>query len=86
MFYWNNALPFDLWWRKEYKVSWGSKEHLATSFFIQFWEWVEAQSIKEVIKKKGDDEIDELSDVKIIKMTDDEIDEEFDNLDISKLE
>jgi len=86
MFYWNNALPIDLWWRKQCKVSWGSKEHRATSFFIQFWEWIESKSIKEAISKKDEMEIDELSDNKIISMSQEEIDNEFENLDITKLD
>lgn len=92
MFYWNNALPIDLWWRREHKIAWSSKEHRAISFLQQMWEWLESESIKVMIEKRrnefsktGDEEIDSIGNDKIISMSQKDIDDEFDSLDIEKL-
>ena len=87
---WNNQYPLDRWWRKRYGVAFGSPEHLQTSFINQIIEYKEDDYFEKLKAEKADRELAELngqslkSGNKEIKMTEKEVDEEFDNLDLSK--
>ena len=90
MTYWNNALYFDVWWRKKYNVSWGSKEHKEVSFQVQLWEYLEQQIIDKAIDdydpEAENEMIEEISGNsskrKIVSLTQKEIEAEFDNINL----
>ncbi len=49
---WNNRFPLDRWWRKKYNVSYLSEEHRKSTFFNQYFEYLEDESYKEYFDKK----------------------------------
>lgn len=79
--HWDNALPFDLWWRKKHNIAFNSSAHKEVSFFDQVFEY------KEHLMLKRDLETDEFTkDEMKYNMSQKEIDEEFENLDLKDYE
>lgn len=80
---WNNTFPVDLWWRSRHNIAFGSDQHLDSSFPDQLFEYVEESLMKGVDTK--DEYIPGSGDIfkKKIK-TQDEIDKEFDDIDLSE--
>ena len=85
---WNNKFPIDLWWRKRYGVSFGSEKHRAMTHLQMYIDYIEEQKLNTLIKEREENQInDEFEDNtkgEVVKMTKKEIDEEFDNLDLTK--
>lgn len=73
---WNNNFPLDYWWRNKYKIPYGSEAHKEMSFIDMYFEYLEDKMLKELSEKKNEQNISKVSQK--------EIDQDFDNLDLSK--
>lgn len=94
IFNWHN-FPFDYWWRKKYKVPFGSVAHREMNFIDMYIEYREEFLLKKAVdefeQSISDEEDKKLglkdgSDKKVVKMTKQEIDEDFENLDLSQFD
>ena len=85
IFRWDEYI-IDYWWRKKYNVAFGSSIHREMNFIDMLIEYREQiQMIRaNRIKEKEELSIGEEDD-NVVQMTDEEIDEEYENLDLSKL-
>lgn len=89
---WNEQYPLDRWWRKRYNIPFGSPEHLKTSFIDQVIEFGEDEYFEKLKAEKEAKELEEINGKslgagkhkQVIEMTKQEIDDEFENLDLSK--
>lgn len=86
---WNNQYPLDYYWRKKYNIPFGSEEHKNITFLEQTIDYEEDVMIKEYEKSlKKDDQVSDsmplVEGKRIVTMSQTEIDDEFDNLDLSK--
>src|ERR1044072_1196150 len=86
--FWNVKYPIDLIWRLHNNVQFGSTEHKSMDFLSMLFSLMQDHDIAEYKKSKEskDDEYsDELSEVyktkDIVKMSKEEVDNEFENLD-----
>ena len=92
--HWNNKHPLDRWWRKKHGVAFGSSEHLLISFVHQRLEYEEDRLFQKLENEqnKSNEEFSETEVVELgkvggkrtIKMTQKEIDEEFDKIDLAE--
>ena len=77
-----DSFVVDYWWRKRYNIPFGSKQHREMSFIdmaIEYREqliFVNSQKDEEEVKTPDENE-------NIVHMTDKEIDEDYENLDLS---
>lgn len=91
---WNAKFPIDLWWRKKYKVAFGSKEHLRASIPNQLHDYLEDKLIngKKPVKETEvyDDELVEVDDNgkihihkndKVVQTSDEDIDSYYNDMD-----
>lgn len=94
IFKWHD-FPFDYWWRKKYKIPFGSQAHREMNFIDMYIEYREEfllnKAIDEYDKSVSDREDEELglkdgSEKRVIKMTKQEIDDDFENLDLSQFD
>lgn len=94
IFQWHD-FSLDYWWRKKYKIPFGSQAHREMNFIDMYVEYREEFLLKRAIddydKSVSDKEDEELglndgSKKKVVKMTKQEIDEDFDNLDLSQFD
>ena len=94
IFRWHD-FPFDYWWRKKYKIPFGSQAHREMNFIDMYIEYREEfllnKAIEEHDKSVSDREDKELglkdgSEKRVIKMTKQEIDDDFENLDLSQFD
>lgn len=94
IFQWHD-FSFDYWWRKKYKIPFGSQAHREMNFIDMYIEYREEFLLKKAIddydKSVSDAEDEALglndgSKKKVVKMTKQEIDEDFDNLDLSQFD
>ena len=94
IFKWHD-FPFDYWWRKKYKIPFGSQAHREMNFIDMYIEYREEfllnKAIEEYDKSVSDREDEELglkdgSKKRVIKMTKQEIDDDFENLDLSQFD
>lgn len=85
--------PIDYWWRKKYKIPFGSSQHREMNFidmFIEYQEEIEIQ--KSINKEEGwEDEVEnEALDLntknEVVKISQEEIDEDFENLDLEQFD
>ena len=74
-----NSFPLDYWWRKKYNVPFGSKKHREMSFIDMAIEWKEEKIMQNIFNPKEEDNY-----VETVKMTAEEIDEDYENLDLSQ--
>lgn len=87
---WNHKYPIDLFWRRKYKVAFGSKEHLDMTFLDMRIDFEEEIMIMDQDRKakrieSGEKELDDMLGIpEIEKMSAKEIDKEFEELDITK--
>lgn len=87
---WNERFPIDYFWRKKYNIPFGSQEHKAANFILMAIDLKEDKMFKEYMKAKeegSDKEYEGLSPKKnsnIIKMSQKEIEQEFDDIDLSQ--
>jgi hypothetical protein len=85
---WNNKYPIDLWWRKKYAISFGSEEHRKMTHLQMYIEYIESEKLRQYVNKgkssKDSNDGDEyFNDKKIDLKEEKEIDDEYDNLDLS---
>lgn len=94
IFKWHD-FPFDYWWRKKYKIPFGSQAHREMNFIDMYIEYREEfllnKAIEERDKAVSDREDEELglkdgSEKRVVKMTKQEIDDDFENLDLSQFD
>lgn len=94
IFKWHD-FPFDYWWRKKYKIPFGSQAHREMNFIDMYIEYREEfllnKAIEEHDKAVSDREDEELgikdgSSKRVVKMTKQEIDDDFENLDLSQFD
>lgn len=83
VFAWNQFF-IDYWWRKKYNVPFGSKQHREMSFIDMAIEYKEVLEMTKALKQA---EIDEVSVGESgVRLTQQEIDEDYDNLDLSQFD
>jgi hypothetical protein len=87
---WASVFPYDVVWRKKYGIPFFSKQHKKSNFVDQVFEYIEerliqqAQSEDQSRKKNRQWAPDEVPDnLTGGKMTQAEIEDEFDNFDIN---
>lgn len=97
IFRWHD-FPFDYWWRKKYNVPFGSAAHREMSFLDIYIEWREnllmTRAIEEEINEDWTEEdyrkagapLDTDKDPNAVKMTQQEIEEDYDNLDLEQFD
>lgn len=85
---WNNNFPIDYWWRTKYKVPFGSEIHRNTNFIQMFIDYEEEkmmnQYFEKIKKKEEDGEFSELGKPAGKEMSKKEVDDAFDNIDLTK--
>jgi hypothetical protein len=89
IFNWHE-FPLDYWWRKRYNIPFGSRQHREMNFIDVYVEYQEGLLLREyndnyeAEQSEMEDEMLGLkSDKEIVKLTADEIDEDYDNLDLT---
>lgn len=79
--------PLDYWWRKKYNIPFGSQRHRSMSFIDMYVEYQEELLLREserFLDEKENEEIGLINDNdSVVKMSKKEVDEEYDNLDLS---
>lgn len=90
IFHWHD-FPFDYWWRKKYNVPFGSAAHREMSFIDMYIEYREDlvinRSLDSVVEDGWTDEDNKAlgltaKDDRVVNMTQQEIEDEYENLDI----
>lgn len=84
---WNKTWPIDYWWRKKYNIPFGSEAHRKASLIQMYYEYYEEKMLKKWYsdEKPEDEETSSLHKTKQgRKMTKQEIDNDFDNIDLSR--
>ena len=78
-----DSFVIDYWWRKRYNIPFGSKQHREMSFIDMAIEYRE--QIVFVKSQKEDNMVVEDEETNnVVHMTDKEIDDDYENLDLSK--
>lgn len=92
IYFWHQ-FPIDYWWRKKYNVPFNSPTHRAMSLIDIYIEYQEERLIKryhdEAEQRQEEEENQALkidSGKEVIKMTNKEIEEDYDNLDLSQFD
>lgn len=85
---WNRLYPIDYWWRRKYKVPFGSEQHRQANFIQMYFDWEEDRMMKKLMEKQGEptDRTFEEENKKhgVSKnMTQEQIDYDFENIDLS---
>ena len=83
-----HAFPFDYWWRRRYNVPFGSSAHREMNFidmYIEYQEELMLQETKASYEEIEDSELG-IKDDKVVKMSKEEIDDDYDNLDLSQFD
>jgi len=89
---WNRQYPIDYWWRKKYNIAFGSEEHRQATFIQMYLDFEEEKRMKVIIQKlKEQPEEDEFDFENQFnksgvgkKMSQEQIDDDFDNIDLSR--
>jgi hypothetical protein len=86
---WNKNFPLDYWWRKQYSIPFGSKEHFDTDLFKMRFEYEEWKLMKIAklakLKKKSIEEIILMIEERLMQNIAEEVsDDEFEELDLSE--
>jgi hypothetical protein len=94
VFEWHD-FPIDYWWRHKYNVPFGSKRHREMNFvdmLIEYQEDIVIQRMKRQIEKEedlnenNDIGIDKNSEKEVVKVSKKQIDNDFDELDLSQFD
>lgn len=86
---WNKHWPIDYWWRKKYKIPFGSKQHREADFITMYLDYEEERMMKQFYEKQSSESTDKEFEEQFKesgvgkKMTQEEIDDDFENLDLS---
>jgi hypothetical protein len=74
--------PIDYWWRDKYRVPFGSRRHREMNLIDIAIEYVERVEIQKYINR--DNTEPEYEDPNVVRMTQEDIDKDFDELDLSQ--
>lgn len=90
IFNWSN-FPIDLWWRKKYNVPFGSPDHRSMSFIDMAIEYQESLLWNKTLRSPEENEMesyidDLLGEKETVKMSQKEIDEDFENLNLEEFD
>ena len=80
---WHNGFIIDYWWRKKYNVAFGSPAHREMNFIDMLIEYQEEVGLKQARRRAERVETDIPNSE---PMTQQEIDEEYENLDLSQFD
>lgn len=90
IFEWHR-FSIDYWWRKKYNIPFGSAQHRDMNFIDMLIEYQEEFLINKILSEDEDEEIENeelgLNDYdkkEIIKLSNEEIDEDYDDLDLEQ--
>lgn len=89
-----HQFPIDYWWRKRYHVPFGSPQHREMNFIDMYIEFQEEVAINRAIDHTDYDEDEAENEAlglvdnnkRVVKVTEKEIDEDFDKLDLSQFD
>lgn len=83
---WHNDFILDYWWRKKHDVAFGSSAHREMNFidmFIEYQEEVEIRSAQlRAQRKEEEDWLGKERLESMVEMSQEEIDEDYENIDI----
>ena len=86
IFNWHE-FPFDYWWRKRYNIPFGSPTHREMNFIDMYIEYQEELLLNEMaVEEDNEDVVLGNNDSEVVKLSKQEIDEDYDNLDLSKFD
>ena len=86
IFNWHE-FPFDYWWRKRYNIPFGSPTHREMNFIDMYIEYQEELLLNEIaVEEDNEDVVLGNNDNEVVKLSKQEIDEDYDNLDLSKFD
>lgn len=92
IFDWHD-FPFDYWWRKKYKIPFGSQAHREINFIDMYIEYREEFLLNKALSdyEKADSAKDDRAlgikdSEEVVKLSKKEIDEDFENLDLSQFD
>ena len=93
IFRWHE-FPLDYWWRKKYNIPFGSLKHREMNFidiFIEYQEGVLLKQTQDEYEQEQSELEDEAislpsSNTEIVKMTEQEIDDDYENLELSEFD
>ena len=95
VFDWHN-FPLDYWWRKKYNVPFGSQQHRDMNFIdmlIEYREEIVINEFKKEYRQKQEEQdnrdlglAEENSNKKVIHLSQEQIDDDYDNLDLSQFD
>lgn len=83
-----HEFPLDYWWRKKYNIPFGSQQHRSMSFIDMYVEYQEELLLRESERISDEQENEEIGfnndkESNVVNLSKKEIDEEYDNLDLS---
>ena len=78
---WHSNFIIDLWWRKKHNVAFGSETHRSMNFIDMYIEYREDEKIRRLHEQEY--QIDDVSGVKVSQK---EIDEDYENLDLKEFD
>ena len=78
---WHSNFIIDLWWRKKHNVAFGSEAHRSMNFIDMYIEYREDEKIRRL--REQEYQIDDVSGVKVSQK---EIDEDYENLDLKEFD
>jgi hypothetical protein len=84
IFRWHE-FPLDYWWRKKYNIPFGSQQHREMNFIDMCIEYQEELLLKKSVNNDEDFEIDN-DDTEVVKLSNEEIDEDYNSLDLSQFD
>lgn len=80
---WIRRFPIDLWWRRKYGVAWGSPQHREISFFDQLREYREEVFLRRLALEKQEREtMGDNYDPRLVKLSQEEIDRDYDSINL----
>jgi hypothetical protein len=82
LFKWHK-FPIDYWWRKKYKVAFGSAQHREMSLIDMFIEYKEEVNM---LKLKKQLEKEEEQNPNAVPISQEEIDDDYENLDLDSFD
>lgn len=87
---WNKQWPIDYWWRKKYNVPFGSETHRKANFIQMYYEYYEEKILRKWYSQESADVESQELESSLYKtkqgkkMSKQEIDRDFDNIDLSR--
>ena len=87
IFNWNE-FPCDYWWRKRYNIPFGSTAHREMNFIDMYIEYQEELLLNDIMEQEDiEEDIDlGINGKEIVKLSKKEIDDDYDNLDLSNFD